>query len=196
MHGIIVGPPRVTPPSGAQVDGHYVPPKVCPGQSLSWELRIEWLTLHEQTVVTTSSFYCHMQTEVFPEPEKFKPERWLNPTPEMEKYLVPFSKGKRMCPGKEFVPVSLFASFVHISGCDGNKADLIGAFSAGYPLWSCLSSLRPSIEGSRSTSLIPRESQPSSESVALTGIFPPDVKILRGRYISHPTSQAGFSMAC
>ena len=105
MHGIIVGPPRVTPSSGAQVDGHYVLPKVCPGQSLSWELRIEWLTLHEQTVVTTSSFYCHMQSEVFPKPEKFKPERWLNPTPEMEKYLVPFSKSKRMCPGKESVPV-------------------------------------------------------------------------------------------
>ena len=33
MHGIITGPPRVTPLSGAQVDGYNIPPKVC-----SWKL--------------------------------------------------------------------------------------------------------------------------------------------------------------
>lgn len=28
MHGIIVGPPRLTPGEGAMIDGHYVPPNV------------------------------------------------------------------------------------------------------------------------------------------------------------------------
>lgn len=36
MHGIIIGPPRVVPASGAQIDGHYVPPKVCIGRASSF----------------------------------------------------------------------------------------------------------------------------------------------------------------
>ncbi|KAG0647043.1 Cytochrome P450 monooxygenase BOT1 [Hyphodiscus hymeniophilus] len=81
MHGILVGPPRVVPSSGAEVDGHYVPPK---------------------SVVATSSLYLHTNPEVFPEPERFMPERWHKATPEMERSLVPFSKGRRMCPGKQY----------------------------------------------------------------------------------------------
>lgn len=41
MHGIIVGPPRVVPSSGAQIDGHRVPPKVCTSQASSFLMRIE-----------------------------------------------------------------------------------------------------------------------------------------------------------
>ncbi|KAH8597686.1 cytochrome P450 [Bisporella sp. PMI_857] len=91
MHGIIIGPPRVTPPEGATIDGYYVPPN---------------------TVVTTSSYYSHVNPDVFPEPERFKPERWQNSTLEMERSLVPFSKGKRMCPGKELVLRLLSSSSV------------------------------------------------------------------------------------
>jgi hypothetical protein len=52
--------------------------------------------------------------DVFPEPERFKPERWQNSTLEMERSLVPFSKGKRMCPGKELVLRLLSSSSVCI----------------------------------------------------------------------------------
>ncbi|KAI0871745.1 cytochrome P450 [Hypoxylon argillaceum] len=90
MHGIIVGPPRLTPAEGAEIDGHFVPPNV---------------------IVTTSSFYCHTNPDVFPEPEKFNPHRWDNSPPEMDKWLVPFSKGKRMCPGKEISIMELFIVF-------------------------------------------------------------------------------------
>lgn len=44
-----------------------------------------------------------MNPDVFPEPHRFMPDRWTDATPEMEKFLVPFSKGRRMCPGKEYV---------------------------------------------------------------------------------------------
>ena len=57
-----------------------------------------------------------MNPEVFPEPEKFKPERWNNSTTAMERSLVPFSKGRRMCPGKELVTLSLFHSSVSHEG--------------------------------------------------------------------------------
>ncbi|KAI0887003.1 cytochrome P450 [Annulohypoxylon maeteangense] len=87
MHGIIVGPPRLTPAEGAEIDGYFVPPNV---------------------VVTTSSLYCHTNPDVFSEPEKFDPHRWDGNSSEMDKWLVPFSKGKRMCPGKEISIMELF----------------------------------------------------------------------------------------
>jgi cytochrome P450 len=42
-----------------------------------------------------------MNPNVFPEPEKFNPSRWDAATLQMEKSLVAFSKGRRMCPAKE-----------------------------------------------------------------------------------------------
>jgi cytochrome P450 len=44
----------------------------------------------------------HLDPEVFPEPEKFQPERWLGEHDvRMHKYLAPFQKGSRDCVGKK-----------------------------------------------------------------------------------------------
>jgi len=52
------------------------------------------------TPVGMSSKIMHDDASVFPDPEKFDPERWLKPGAErLDKYLVPFSKGSRMCLG-------------------------------------------------------------------------------------------------
>jgi len=52
------------------------------------------------TPVGMSSKIMHDDPSVFAEPEKFDPERWLRPgAEELNKYLVPFSKGSRMCLG-------------------------------------------------------------------------------------------------
>lgn len=40
----------------------------------------------------------HLDPEVFTNPHKFDPQRWINPTPEMNASFNPFSKGSRMCP--------------------------------------------------------------------------------------------------
>ena len=40
---------------------------------------------------------------IFPDPDVFRPERWLDSPPEqiqlMEKYFIPFGRGSRMCVG-------------------------------------------------------------------------------------------------
>jgi cytochrome P450 len=36
---------------------------------------------------------------IFSDPHTFRPERWLDPTPEMEHAYVPFGRGSRMCVG-------------------------------------------------------------------------------------------------
>ena len=53
------------------------------------------------TPVGMSSVYMHMNKEIFPDPEKFDPERWLEKSKRnrLDKYLVPFSKGSRQCLG-------------------------------------------------------------------------------------------------
>jgi cytochrome P450 len=84
--------PRVTPPEGMSVAGQHIP-----GGS----------------VVSASTHLVHMNPSIFPEPEKFMPERWLDDTPgrfKLEKYLVAFSSGGRDCVGRElgFAEIRVF----------------------------------------------------------------------------------------
>lgn len=47
----------------------------------------------------------HQNAAIFPDPEKFDPERWLQPKNSdtslrnLRNYLVPFAKGTRSCVG-------------------------------------------------------------------------------------------------
>jgi len=84
--------PRVTPPEGMSVAGQHIP-----GGS----------------VVSASAHLAHMNPSIFPEPEKFMPERWLDDAPrefKLEKYMVAFSTGSRDCIGRElgFAEIRVF----------------------------------------------------------------------------------------
>jgi cytochrome P450 len=53
-------------------------------------------------VVNMSPYSLHRNAEVFPEPLKFDPERWLGPTEQvalMNRWFWAFSSGGRMCIG-------------------------------------------------------------------------------------------------
>jgi cytochrome P450 len=41
----------------------------------------------------------HYNADIFPEPESFVPERWLDESTDLDKWLVAFSRGPRMCLG-------------------------------------------------------------------------------------------------
>jgi cytochrome P450 len=45
-----------------------------------------------------SAGLLHRNTSIFPSPEEFQPERWLN-NPSLSRYLFSFSKGSRQCVG-------------------------------------------------------------------------------------------------
>lgn len=60
-----------------------------------------------------SSYLQHRDPNIFPEPDAFRPERWLdNPKAAsgkpLSRYLVPFGKGPRMCLGMNFASVELY----------------------------------------------------------------------------------------
>lgn len=66
-------------------------------------LRPDWhthLAIGRQTVVGMSVTFVHLDPILFPNPERFNPDRWLGPGFEqLGRYLVPFSAGPRMCLG-------------------------------------------------------------------------------------------------
>lgn len=61
-----------------------------------------------QTVVSMSAVFMHTNPDIFPEPLKFDPNRWLqDDSAELLNYLVPFSRGPRQCIGMKcalFIP--------------------------------------------------------------------------------------------
>ncbi|KAL0570420.1 hypothetical protein V5O48_011534 [Marasmius crinis-equi] len=79
-HGVASPLPRVVGSSGSTVAGVTVPPG---------------------TVVSSASYIVHTDPSVFPDPREFIPERWLD-NRELDKYLVAFSKGPRICLGIKY----------------------------------------------------------------------------------------------
>lgn len=73
------------------------------------------------TPVGMSSGLIHLDANVFPQPHAFDPERWMDPVEHrrLEKYLVPFSRGTRICLGLKYVfSAPLDSTVLHISPSD------------------------------------------------------------------------------
>lgn len=74
------GLPRSTPADGLLVNGEFIP---------------------EGTTVSISAYVAHRDEKIFPEPEKYKPERWLGEEGKaLQPYFVAFSAGARGCIGR------------------------------------------------------------------------------------------------
>ncbi|EOD45550.1 putative benzoate 4-monooxygenase cytochrome p450 protein [Neofusicoccum parvum UCRNP2] len=83
--------PRVTPEGGATFNGYFVP---------------------EGTIVGMSSWLMHRNEDVFPDPMKFDPARWLDPenSRRLDRYLVAFGKGSRQCVGMPLAYCELYVT--------------------------------------------------------------------------------------
>ncbi|KAH9828202.1 benzoate 4-monooxygenase Cytochrome-P450 like protein [Teratosphaeria destructans] len=89
--GVVSGLPRVIPPSGAT---------------------IATLPIPGGTIVSMSANFVHYSSALFPDPQTFRPERWIQPdSGELEKWLVAFSKGPRACLGQNLGMCELYVAF-------------------------------------------------------------------------------------
>ncbi|CEI66260.1 unnamed protein product [Fusarium venenatum] len=72
-------------------------PRIVPAEG--WE--VKGTKLPAGTVVSSCISYIAHDEEIFPEPKKYRPERWLQEnSKELEGYFYPFSRGTRSCIGQ------------------------------------------------------------------------------------------------
>ncbi|KAK3076034.1 hypothetical protein LTR53_000079 [Teratosphaeriaceae sp. CCFEE 6253] len=77
---LTAGQQRETPPEGMTIAGEWVPGGV---------------------FVSVPAYVAHRDPVVFPEPEEFRPERWLGESGKLsQRYSLTFSQGGRVCIGK------------------------------------------------------------------------------------------------
>lgn len=62
-----------------------------------------------QASVGMTPWLLNLDPTIFPEPTKFSPERWLDlrTSKKLDKYMVAFSRGTRICLGIKYVLLSL-----------------------------------------------------------------------------------------
>ncbi|GLI72971.1 hypothetical protein PoHVEF18_001157 [Penicillium ochrochloron] len=80
----------------------YAPLPASEPRSLPVDTTIDGYLIPAGTVVSMSPYTLHRNPKVFPEPLRFKPERWLGQCgdlTEMKKWFWAFSSGGRMCIG-------------------------------------------------------------------------------------------------
>ncbi|ELR03254.1 hypothetical protein VC83_02379 [Pseudogymnoascus destructans] len=121
--GVIGRLPRLTPEPGAVFNEYAVP---------------------AGTIVGMSSWTMHRNENIFPSPDKFDPERWVDPEAArfLDKYLVPFGKGSRQCVGMPLAYCELYVTlgtvfrrFERLSVYETGPEDLVydDYFSSYHP---------------------------------------------------------------
>jgi cytochrome P450 len=58
--------------------------------------------------VGMTSMLIHENERIYPEPYKFRPERWLKEGQQLDRYLVPFNRGARVCLGLNLARTELY----------------------------------------------------------------------------------------
>lgn len=81
--------PRVVPPSGWTFKDTFLP---------------------AGTIVSCTPFEIHLNPDVFDDPYAFKPERWENPTDEMNRDSIWFGLGTRQCIARNLATMELFCA--------------------------------------------------------------------------------------
>lgn len=93
--------PRIAPQEQLEVNEWQIPAGV---RCVWYKLILSLLTV--KTPVSMSSHFILRDDQIFPEPLKFVPERWMGSpekTKELGQYLVPFSRGSQSCLGQKCV---------------------------------------------------------------------------------------------
>ncbi|RBR24491.1 uncharacterized protein FIESC28_02687 [Fusarium coffeatum] len=96
------------------------------------------------TPISQSTYFCHTDESIFPEPDRFRPERWIEAAEKkipLKKYITNFSQGSRQCIGytmafsEMYLALSRIAPAYDIELYDTTKADIdmTHARIVGYP---------------------------------------------------------------
>ncbi|KAL8626952.1 hypothetical protein Q9189_007340 [Teloschistes chrysophthalmus] len=104
-------------------------PRISPDHELQYK---QW-SIPKNTPVGMSICHLHMDPEVYPEPYKFIPDRWIGDVdPRVHRNLVPFVKGSRNCLGLNLAWAEmylvlgiLFRPGAHKMSLDCDESDIV-----------------------------------------------------------------------
>ncbi|KAL3471741.1 cytochrome P450 [Aspergillus californicus] len=114
-------------------------PRVAPSEALLYKD----YTIPPGTVMSHINYFVLMDDEIFPDPHEFDPDRWARAAAKgvrLDKYLVTFSRGSRMCVGVNLAYAEMFlviAALVRkfdMELYDTPKANIEFARDFGIPL--------------------------------------------------------------
>ncbi|EIT80498.1 cytochrome protein [Aspergillus oryzae 3.042] len=87
-------------------------PRIAPDEPLTYK---EY-TIPPGTPVSSSSYFGHKNPNIFPEPERFSPERWISAgrsNDHLFKYITSFSRGSRICAGMNLAFLELYMTLAY-----------------------------------------------------------------------------------
>ncbi|RJE18137.1 Cytochrome P450 [Aspergillus sclerotialis] len=108
------------------------------------QLKYEKYIIPAGTPVSMSSHFVHMDPNLFPEPETFKPERWVIAAEKKEnltKFIVSFTRGSRACIGMHLTYVELYQAIailarrfdIELYECSIDDMRFVRDIGLGYP---------------------------------------------------------------
>ena len=95
-----------------------------PGEALVYvdEARKKRWIIPAGTPVSMTPTLIHTQSQCFPDPMRFRPERWIE-NPRLDKYILTFSKGTRICLGYDSISIfsGIPATYFPFLSCRGQN---------------------------------------------------------------------------
>ncbi|KAJ5771747.1 hypothetical protein N7520_002276 [Penicillium odoratum] len=88
-------------------------PRVAPNEALQYK---QW-KIPPGTPVSQSSYFVHMDPELFPNPDRFDPDRWLQAAKDglrLDRYIVAFSRGSRQCIGINMAYAEIYLTLAQL----------------------------------------------------------------------------------
>ncbi|KAI0016236.1 cytochrome P450 [Xylariomycetidae sp. FL0641] len=146
-------------------------PRVCEDQDLVYK---KWVIPAGATISTTTQD-VHNDPSIYPEPEKFLPDRWATPEERrrLNRYLLPWGRGTRLCLGMELATIDTFLTVSRLfSPNSGFQMQLFHTQDEDWKAYHEWFSGFPKGNGLRV--VVTRDGQESTpEEVASNGIVPP-----------------------
>ncbi|TPX25955.1 hypothetical protein DIZ76_011413 [Coccidioides immitis] len=113
-------------------------PRLVPDSELVYG---EWV-IPRNTPVSMTNVDTLMNPEIFPDPEKFVPERWIE-DPTLDRYFVAFGKGSRQCMGINLAMAELYTAIAIVFSRftfelhETSHSDIVmkHAYLVPYPRW-------------------------------------------------------------
>lgn len=79
------------------------PPAWAIGRRATEDVEIGGYTIRKGTAVLACQYFVHRDPRWWPEPDRFRPERWAEAAPDRPKFAYfPFGAGTRICVGEQF----------------------------------------------------------------------------------------------